>query len=195
MRFYLSLVRLTAVLLTAAVPCLGADAPTHLCVDSTDAVSLRPALSRLVSRRMVRDSAQIFSGTVLKIEHEKPAGGGVPTTRITFRVDEPVRGVRRGEILTVSEWGGLWQAGERYREGERVLLFLYPPSRLGLTSPVGGARGRFRVDRAGRVEINSRGRRVAIQPDGRARSATASAGPKLVDVRRLAAEIRREAAE
>ena len=191
MRFYLSIV-----VFTAAVPCFGAEAQTHLRVDSTDAVSLRPALSQLVSRRIVRDSAQIFSGTVLKIEHEKPAGGaGVPTTRITFQVDEPVRGVRRGQILTVREWGGLWQAGERYREGERVLLFLYPSSRLGLTSPVGGARGRFRVDRAGRVEINSVGRRLAIPSDGRARSATASAAPKLVDVRRLAAEIRREAAE
>jgi hypothetical protein len=31
-------------------------------------------------------------------------------------------------------------------------LFLYPPSKLGLTSPVGGAAGRFLV-RKGRIQI------------------------------------------
>jgi len=37
--------------------------------------------------------------------------------------------------------------------GERVLIFLYPPSRLGLTSPVGG--------RQGQVVLNARGELIA----------------------------------
>ena len=35
--------------------------------------------------------------------------------------------------------------------GERVLLFLYAPSRLGLTSPVAGTMGRFAMDPQGRI--------------------------------------------
>ena len=45
--------------------------------------------------------------------------------------------------------------GQRYRVGERVLLFLYPPSKLGLTSCVGGRMGRFTVDPWGRVLLSA----------------------------------------
>jgi hypothetical protein len=34
-------------------------------------------------------------------------------------------------------------------QGEHILLFLYPPSRLGLTSPVGGSRGQVALDQTG----------------------------------------------
>ena len=57
--------------------------------------------------------------------------------------------------MTIREWAGLWNTGERYETGERVLLFLYPKSKLGLTSPVGGKLGRYAVDAAGRVLIDS----------------------------------------
>src|SRR5713226_8041859 len=50
---------------------------------------------------------------------------------------------------------GLWSSGQRYRVGERVLLFLYPPSKLGLTSTVGAEIGRFRVDPAGQVLLSA----------------------------------------
>ena len=70
---------------------------------------------------------------------------------ITFRVDVAVRGVRVGQVLKVREWAGLWDSRDRYRRGERVLLFLYPPSKLGLTSPIGGDMGRFEVGGDGRV--------------------------------------------
>jgi hypothetical protein len=56
--------------------------------------------------------------------------------------------------LTIHEWAGLWDRGERYRVGERVMLFLYSPSKLGLTSPVAGAMGRFVVDAQGRILMN-----------------------------------------
>src|SRR5258708_29179611 len=57
-------------------------------------------------------------------------------------------------MLTIHEWAGLWSIGERYRLGERVLLFLYPPSKLGLTSPVAGAVGRFAMDSQGHILLN-----------------------------------------
>ncbi len=101
-------------------------------------------------QKMTRDSGMVFSGVVTQVRRSAASTG---TTQITFRVENAIRGVRRGQILTIKEWGGLWNRGERYVAGERVLLFLYPKSKLGLTSPVGGTSGRYAVDAAGRVLI------------------------------------------
>jgi hypothetical protein len=99
----------------------------------------------------------IFSGTVTRIDHHAATSGKpVATVSITFHVEEAIRGVTPGENLTISQWIGLWSAGQRYRVGERVLLFLYPRSKLGLTSCVGGEIGRFTVDTWGRVLLSSR---------------------------------------
>ena len=75
--------------------------------------------------------------------------------RITFRIERGIRGARTGSRFVLREWAALWNSGERYRVGERVLLFLYPPSKVGLTSPVAGARGRFQVDSKGQVILNA----------------------------------------
>jgi hypothetical protein len=89
----------------------------------------------------------IFAGTVTRIEC-RPANEpqAIATVAVTFHIDHAVRGVRDGENITVSQWIGLWSSGQRYRVGERVFLFLYRPSRLGLTSSVGGPIGRFHID-------------------------------------------------
>jgi hypothetical protein len=65
-------------------------------------------------------------------------------------------GVRAGQTLAIREWAALWELGERYRSGEGVLLFLYPPSKLGLTSPAMGPWGRFRIGPDGQVVIDPR---------------------------------------
>jgi hypothetical protein len=62
-----------------------------------------------------------------------------------------VREARTGEQLSFSEWAGLWSTGERYRVGQRLMLFLYPRSTIGLTSPVGGSAGRMVIDKSGQV--------------------------------------------
>ena len=130
---------------------------------------------------IARHAGVIFSGAVVKVQHLNPdPSTTVATTQITFRVQTAIRGVRSGQMITVREWGGLWNNGERYRPGERVLLFLYPASRLGLTSPVGGRMGHFRVDDAGRVEVPAGG---------------SGKRPKLIELRNFAAEIRRAARE
>lgn len=99
--------------------------------------------------QIVHPAGIIFSGTVTAISHGAPEKRAA--TAITFKVDTPFRGVSRGQILTIHEWAGLWSRGERYRLGERVFLFLYRPSKLGLTSPVAGGMGRFQVDSSGRI--------------------------------------------
>jgi hypothetical protein len=91
----------------------------------------------------------IFSGTVTAVS---PASAkGERATAITFKVNKAIRGARAGQNLTIHEWAGLWSHGERYRVGERVFLFLYRPSRLGLTSPVAGGMGRFAMNSVGGI--------------------------------------------
>jgi hypothetical protein len=96
----------------------------------------------------------IFSGTVTAVEHPSPRKG-IASAAITFKVERAIRGASVGKSLTIHEWAGLWNRGERYTVGERVFLFLYAPSRLGLTSPVGGGVGRFVLDSAGRILFTS----------------------------------------
>lgn len=129
--------------------------PTMNAQELSDLAKLIPAPD---FDRLMRNSGYIFSGTVVSVEClAASAGNGVPIMRITFRVQKPIRGVRRGEFLAIREWAGLWESGERYRPGDRILLFLYPASKLGLTSPVGGPLGRFQLDSRGNVVVNNSG--------------------------------------
>lgn len=106
---------------------------------------------------MVRAAGMIFSGTVIRIEPRAHANGqSVETIAITFRVEKALRGVTAGHNTTISQWIGLWSSGQSYRVGERVLLFLYPRSKLGLTSLVAGTMGRFDVDSWGYIELSPR---------------------------------------
>ena len=101
---------------------------------------------------LTRSSGYIFAGTVKSVERITPKGNGVTAVEINFHVDQAMQGVRTGQILAIREWAGLWESGERYRPGERFLLFLYPPSKLGLTSPVRG--GRFKIGPDGQVALD-----------------------------------------
>ena len=105
---------------------------------------------------VVRASGMIFSGTVTGIK-SGPANQtqAVAAVAITFHIDHAIRGTRSGDSITISQWAGLWSSGQRYRLGERVLLFLYPRSKLGLTSCVAGPMGRFEVDAWGRVLLSA----------------------------------------
>jgi len=124
----------------------------------TSAVVIKnpPAPSIPTLQQLAQKAGYIFSGTVLSVERVQPKSQNeVATVRITFRVDQAVRGVSTREAFTIHEWAGLWDSGDRYRRGEQVLLFLYQPSRLGLTSPVNGNYGRFKLDSSGRIMLNA----------------------------------------
>ena len=124
-----------------------------------------PAPSVPTLQQLTRKAGYIFSGTVLSVEQIQPkAQNDVATVRITFRVNQAVRGVASRQIFTIHEWAGLWESGDRYRKGEQVLLFLYQSSKLGLTSPVNGAYGRFKLDSSGKILLNA-ARLAALQID------------------------------
>jgi hypothetical protein len=110
-------------------------------------------ISRL--RPLASKSGYIFAGTVTSIAVAEPHNAkDIPTVRITFHVNEGVRGVRTGQTLIIREWMGAWENGQRYRVGEKAFLFLYSPSKLGLTSAVGGGQGRFSINRTGGVGVS-----------------------------------------
>jgi hypothetical protein len=129
-------------LLAPVRPPLPPSVPRHYPI-SPNPMPLQP---------MAQAAGIIFSGRVTAVEHAGSFSGQSPiSTSVTFQVERAIRGTTTGQSLTIHEWAALWINGERYRIGERVLLFLYAPSKLGLTSPVAGAMGRFAIDAQGRI--------------------------------------------
>jgi len=91
--------------------------------------------------RLAGPAGIIFSGTVSRIERVPGEDGQPVALRVSFRVDEAVRGCMAGETIEIVEWAELWARADRYRKGERVILFLYPRNEAGLTSQVAGELG------------------------------------------------------
>jgi hypothetical protein len=149
----------------------------------------QPSLSNL--RMLSRNAGYIFDGTVLSVEQlGSSETDGLATVQISFRVEQAIRGTRRGQILKIQEWAGLWNSGERYRPGQRLLLFFYSPSKLGLTSPVGGPLGRFAVDSKGNALLED-----ALLPVGAPDSHPRLWQKNRVNARALALAIRRADAQ
>jgi hypothetical protein len=173
----------TTVSLTAV-----AERPTRL---PTTGTSPRDSPNPRHPPPLTRSAGYIFAGTVQSVERVAPKGNGVTTVQISFHVDQAMLGVQAGQTLAIREWAGLWELGERYRSGERVLLFLYPPSKLGLTSPVRGPSGRFRIGPNGQVVVDPRRIGVPIRRPGMGDrlSGTTSVNPRdLVRLLRSAEE-------
>lgn len=104
----------------------------------------------------MRAAGIIFSGRVTSIGQSASFSRPDPaSTLVTFQVEHAIRGTLAGQNLTIHEWAGLRLSGEHYRIGEHVLLFLYFPSKLGLTSPVAGAMGRFAMNSQGQVVMSA----------------------------------------
>jgi len=101
----------------------------------------------------------IFAGTVLTAGAQTGTSqtaatdridpGTTPAVQLSFHVDEAIAGVDRGQVLTIHEWAGAWSMHRPMSKGQHFLMFLYPPSRLGLTSPVGGSLGQVALDASG----------------------------------------------
>ncbi|HKN71550.1 MAG TPA: hypothetical protein VJX30_10990 [Terriglobales bacterium] len=112
-------------------------------------------------KQLSRRAGMIFAGTVLTAAAQtvnSPTAatdridpGTTPAVQLSFRVDEAIAGVERGQVLTIHEWAGAWSMHRPMSKGQRFLIFLYPPSRLGLTSPVGGSLGQIALDPSGQT--------------------------------------------
>jgi hypothetical protein len=110
-------------------------------------------------KMLARRAGMIFAGTVLATGDQtitamaatqSAVPGATPAIQMRFHVDEAIAGVEAGQVLTVHEWTGVFSRHRPLRRGEHILIFLYPPSRLGLTSPVGGQSGLIALDSTGK---------------------------------------------
>jgi hypothetical protein len=108
-------------------------------------------------KQLSRRAGMIFAGTVLSTTPQaanvQPTGrsaGATPAIELRFRIEEAIAGVDPGQVLTIHEWTGAWTMHRPMSKGQHILIFLYPPSRLGLTSPVGGPLGQVALDPSGK---------------------------------------------
>lgn len=146
--------------------------------------------------QLSRRAGMIFAGTVLtaypatSVTDRAVAGPPPLSVELRFRVDRAIAGVEAGQILTIHEWTGAVSMHRPMIDGQHVLLFLYPPSRLGLTSPVGGSLGLVILDAAGEYVSKKellRHRGVTVRPGF---PVTVSGGTRSVSIVQLERAIR-----
>jgi len=150
-------------------------------------------------RQLSRRAGMIFAGTVLTsaapmTNRTAPADratmGAIPPVSLSFRVDEPIAGVKRGQVVTIHEWSGALGVQRPMFRGQHILIFLYAPSRLGLTSPVDGALGQIALDASGKNVVEGKAATTEPRDSSLSRSRdTATRGS--VSVRQLERAIRR----
>jgi hypothetical protein len=150
-----------------------------------EASQVRPVnLEELTAR-----ADRIFAGrcTETKLVPNDKLGA---VTRVTFEVERVIKG-DLGSTLTIEVVGA--EAGRmapglaaldvpRFSPGERVVLFLYPDSTLGLTSPVALGQGKFSVlyDKEGHeLAVNAFGNRDLLR--GLSSAAKENVGESLLE--------------
>ncbi len=99
---------------------------------------------------------RIFAGVCTKTEKIKnDPVSGLPVIKYTFKITEGIKGIKDKSEISFKQWEALSNDNSHYTEGEKYLLFLYPDSRKGLTSPVGFAQGQFEVKKDPYSKIES----------------------------------------
>ena len=95
---------------------------------------------------IIEAAGLIFSGVCTNVENiENDPEANLPVYKYTFKVTDAIKGTGNREFITFKQWQATSKdAG--YNIGEKYVLFLYPESKLGLTSPVGFLQGQFNVE-------------------------------------------------
>ena len=155
-------------------------------------------------KQLSRRAGMIFAGTVLAAaaqtvttqtaatDRAVPAAvpAATPAVQLTFRVDQAIAGVEQGQILTIHEWAGAWSMHRPMSRGQHMLIFLYPLSRLGFTSPVGGSLGQVALDPTGRNVSKYERKPPALIGNDLTRRPPVPADPRSVSVVQLERAIR-----
>lgn len=134
----------------------------------TSAISRHVHLSEMTSR-----AGRIVYGRIAEVRHgTHPGYNHIAVMFVTVEVVEMVKGSAARQV-TFMQFGGAQGLSHnyhlpKYQAGEEVMLFLYPESRYGFTSPVGEGQGKFMVSndpRSGRrALLNDRGNRQLFEP-------------------------------
>lgn len=102
-------------------------------------------------QEMATRGGRIVTGRVAAVQAGfHPRYTRVRVTYVTVTVEAALKGVNARQF-TFMQFGGADMDAifdlPQFKAGEEVMLFLYPESRVGFTSPVGGAQGKFSVRR------------------------------------------------
>lgn len=139
-------VTFTLMLGAAGAPAARAQAaePAQALAPAQTVAALPESTVGAVLRNLASRSGVVFVGQVVRIERNPG------TVEVVFQVQQPVLGAV-GATYTLREWSGLWAGGQqRYRLGERAMVFLHTPkggqtsgsaNGGGLSSPVDGTDG------------------------------------------------------
>ncbi len=95
---------------------------------------------------MTESAGLIVVGRCADVVPHRGAGAWFPEVEVTVVAREVLKGTVAGPRITFRQID-LEGRKPRFVVGEDLLLFLYPPSGLGLTSPVGMTQGRFVITR------------------------------------------------
>jgi hypothetical protein len=127
---------------------------------------LAPSPAGAIGRRldlatMAESAGTIVSGRITQLRpgsHPKYPNIGV--LYVTMKVNETLKGTPRQQFTFMQFTGRAMNSSKKtlavaytlsdlpsYRVGEEVVLFLYPASSVGFTSPVGGPQGKFQIRR------------------------------------------------
>ena len=124
----------------------------------------------------------VFAGQVTAVEHVDAAG----YVEVRFRIDMPVKGCAGRSGYALREWAGRWAAqADRYRVGERLLMFLHAPGPGGLSSAVDGMTGKVALLASAPAVIATAG---GVAPPETAQAAALTREP-MADLRWLAARV------
>ena len=94
-------------------------------------------------------SDRIFAGICTGAEEiEEDLESKLPVFKYTFKITEAIKGLNGKEEITFKQWKPTTN-GASYEIGEKYVLFLYPNSERGLTSPVGFLQGQFEIQKKG----------------------------------------------
>ncbi len=134
------------------------------------------AISRQVNlSEMASGAGRVVYGRIVEVRPgTHPDYRHIAVTLVTLEVIEMIKGSAAPRLTFMQFAGGPQPtAGHnfhlpKYSTGEEVMLFLYPESRYGFTSPVGEGQGKFTINhdpRTGRRSlINDRGNRQLFEP-------------------------------
>ena len=134
------------------------------CGQTASAEASPPPTVEDALHQMSDEAGVIFVGQVTAVHSQSGSGIASGFVEIQFRVDQAIRGSIAGTPYVLREWAGLWSGGgQRYRVGQRLLMFLYTPGASGLSSPVGGLDGAIPIHGAS-PSVIATGSNVAQYP-------------------------------
>ncbi len=97
---------------------------------------------------LARRAGVVVQGRVVNVRYEGlPGYPNIPTVVVTVQVERMLRGPE-GAQYTFRQWlmgREMYRGKGGYMVGQRLMLFLPPPSQYGLSSPLGHEQGRFKI--------------------------------------------------